>query len=240
MDSHPVILIVSDDGDAANCLVEEITALFDSPRIEITETRSAVQGLKAGRFDICIVHSEQGDPGLVESVSQLRKAAPDLTILVSLPEDSDIPTDRLESFGRVYCFTRNTRSPIAVTTIIEEIVRQPSSVRSGWVGKTKAAGGGQTEIIRTAAGVLSHEINNPLMTILGVSELLLNEIGNKKNRELAQKVTMIRKSAERIESSLKRLLNIAETQFQSTQSDRIAEVETISDTRKSGNSRSIR
>lgn len=73
----------------------------------------------------------------------------------------------------------------------------------------------RSAVIRLTVSTLAHEINNPLMTILGTSELLLDDdklIG----AETASKVRMIQESARRIESTLSDLAETASPQYKET------------------------
>jgi DNA-binding NarL/FixJ family response regulator len=65
----------------------------------------------------------------------------------------------------------------------------------------------QTDLIRITARTLYHEVNNPLMTILGVIELILDNCRHC-DPDVARKIKIIRSSARRIQSTLSRLSNI--------------------------------
>lgn len=70
-------------------------------------------------------------------------------------------------------------------------------------------------IIRLTASTLAHEINNPLMAILGTTELLL-EKGSVIAQSEVEKVRMIRESARRIESALGNLTDKVELSIEAT------------------------
>ncbi len=62
----------------------------------------------------------------------------------------------------------------------------------------------EEEAADIVAGKLRHEINNPLMTILGMTELILDNPAEI-DREISRKVRVIRRSAQRIQATLTRL-----------------------------------
>jgi len=72
-------------------------------------------------------------------------------------------------------------------------------------------------MMKIAAGTLSHEINNPLMAILGTSELILDN-GGRYDRDVVKKVRIIQRSARRIETTLRRLAAISEPAMRQTAS----------------------
>lgn len=223
MESNLQILIVCDDRHGAAALVNEIGELFEGCQPAVCDPPSSLQMLRARTFDLAILHVESGDVGVEEVADSIRHVAVDLPIVVSLPADSSISARGLSKLRGVYCLARSYDNPQSVTTIIEDILRVPVDGSLGLIGPEENLTEATAEMMRTAAGTLSHEINNPLMAILGISELLLTE-GKAQNPDLARKITMIRKSAERIEDSLKRLSNISEPSIKPTPSGSIVDI----------------
>ncbi|MDH4033222.1 MAG: hypothetical protein OEV80_05430, partial [candidate division Zixibacteria bacterium] len=152
--------------------------------------------------------------------------------------DDSISPRRITSVKAVYCLTRKDGYPRTVTTVIEEVLRRPVGESVNWVGRKEKPTETQAQMMRTAAGTLSHEINNPLMAILGISELILKE-SRKHSPDVARKVTMIRQSAERIESSLKRLSNISEPSIRPTPAGAIVDIEPSRQTGQKGETNAV-
>lgn len=224
IEAHLQVLVVCDDRQCAQILVHEIGDLFEGCDPAVCDPPGALWMLRARSFDLAIIHAESGDLGMAEVVQSIRHLAADLPIIVSLPADGNISSLQFSSFKAVYCLVRNNGYPTTVTTVIEEVLRTPVGGSVNWIGQKASPTETQAEMMRTAAGTLSHEINNPLMAILGISELILKE-GKKENPDMARKITMIRKSAERIESSLKRLSNISEPSIRPTPAGAIVDIE---------------
>lgn len=218
------VLVVCDDRAGAQLLVHEIRELFEGCDPAVCDPPGALRMLEARSFDLAIIHVESGDDKVAEVVEAIRYLSADLPIIVSLPTDSSISASQLSVLGAVYYLARNNGYPKTVTTIIEEVLRTLADGSTNWIGQDATKSDSQAEMMRTAAGTLSHEINNPLMAILGISELILTE-GKKHNPDVARKITMIRKSAERIESSLKRLSNISEPSIRPTPAGAIVDIE---------------
>ena len=231
------ILVVCNNHHDADLLVHEIGELFDRFDPVVCAQHEASGMVLEGCYDLAIIHADDSDKAVAELVQSIRNLATELPIIVSLPLESDISTHEFSSFNAVYCLTRNNRDPKTVTTIIEEVLRPPVAGSADWIGNETASIETQAEMMRTAAGTLSHEINNPLMAILGISELILND-GKKHNPDVARKITMIRKSAERIESSLKRLSHISESSLISTPAGDIIDIKPNNQTRKKRKTRS--
>jgi signal transduction histidine kinase len=78
----------------------------------------------------------------------------------------------------------------------------------------------QAEFVRITACTLHHEVNNPLMTILGICELILNN-GYVCDAEVAKKVGIIKRSAQRVQSTLARLSAISRPSIKETVSGRL-------------------
>jgi signal transduction histidine kinase len=71
--------------------------------------------------------------------------------------------------------------------------------------------------VRITAGTLLHEVRNPLMSILGEAELILDHT-EPHDTEVAGKVRAIRRSARRIQSILERLAAISDPCIKETAS----------------------
>jgi signal transduction histidine kinase len=87
---------------------------------------------------------------------------------------------------------------------------QPSAEPSGPLdGRTRRG------VVALTVSTLAHEINNPLMTILGTSELLLRH-DTVLNEDQREKVRMIQESAQRIQNTLTELANLRHHETRST------------------------
>ena len=81
------------------------------------------------------------------------------------------------------------------------------------------------ELIKIATGSIAHELNNPLMTIIGVCELLL-EKRKSLNPDLAKKINVIHKSAKRMKTALKKINNVSPAPDNRLDAQSVLELET--------------
>lgn len=105
-------------------------------------------------------------------------------------------------------------------TVVDLISESIDARLNGVAGKLSSTGSSEladADIINIAANTLSHEINNPLQTILGETELLLQKIDRHDN-QLRQKIRVIRRSAFRIKSSMTRLAGMSSATVKRTDS----------------------
>jgi signal transduction histidine kinase len=217
------ILLISDNPTEAAQLAVEISDLFEGSQITTTTTSEAVGTAKVIDCDLLLVTLATDDSASQQLVNGLCEQAAGRPIIVILPTNADIRSSSLGKLDNVYCLAKGGDYANRVTLVIDEILREPSA---GGLDATASVDSGpaQAKMIRTAAGTLAHEINNPLMAILGISELILNDTKGR-HPDVAHKVTMIRRSAERIESTLKRLARISEPVYRQTASGAIIDPE---------------
>lgn len=237
MESQLVILLISADRDGAKSLSREIKELFRGCRISGCEPILALQTLRNRCFDLAVLHLENNDPCYYELVLNIGHLAADMPVIVSMPSGDESCARQFDSLNSVHCLIRDGGFQETVTTVIEEVLRNSDDWPLDWIGHSDGATETQAELIRTTTGTLSHEINNPLMAILGISELILND-RNKYNPDVTRKITMIRRSAERIESSLRRLASITEPVLRQTPTGPMIDTELSRRTRKHSKTRS--
>ncbi len=237
LESQLAILLITADRDGAKSLSREIKELFRGCRISGCEPTLALQTLRNRYFDLAVLHRENNDPCYYELVLNIGHLAADMPVIVSMPSGDDSCARQFDSLNSVHCLIRDDGFQKTVMTVIEEVLRDSADRSLDWIGYSDGATETQAELIRTTTGTLSHEINNPLMAILSISELILND-HNKYNPDITRKITMIRRSAERIESSLKRLASISEPVLRQTPIGPMIDPEQSRRTRKRSKTRS--
>jgi len=104
------------------------------------------------------------------------------------------------------------RQPDELADIIQKFA-------SRWQAATEAAGvldaRTRRAIISLTVGTLAHEINNPLMAILGTAELLMAD-ASRMSAEERRKIQIIQESAQRIQTTLAELSNLRQPVVTST------------------------
>jgi len=219
------ILLVGDDPTETDSLVAEIRTLFEDCRTTSLTTAELDSDLSETEFDLALLCATDSDTDVDRTLERLRNKTVGRPVIVILPENSSHLAEHLSRLDNTFVLSRTGRYQNQVTVTIEEILRRPVETEAETAaGLSAFEGRTQAELIRTAAGTLAHEINNPLMAILGVAELILD--GEKSpDPDVVRKVTMIRRSAERIETTLRRLADISEPVMRHTPSGAIVDSE---------------
>jgi len=100
--------------------------------------------------------------------------------------------------------------PESVSQVVEEILWEdglhPSQINDGSIVTAPES----HEAIKAAAATLSHEINNPLMTILGTAELIMSDADNL-DKSTIDKARVILSSARRIDKKLRMLSDLTQS-----------------------------
>ena len=171
--------------------------------------------LRTGDIQIAVVDLDTAAADGIEIIRSLSRADGNVRI-VAMASDitEDVARTILESGADELLF-KDPSFHLVIPRIINKLQRRgESEVPSGQpdIGTPPVP---NSASLGLAAGVLEHEVNNPLMSILGTVELVLEQVTGT-DRELTQKMLTIRKSARRIHSVLKRLSTSARTGVDST------------------------
>jgi signal transduction histidine kinase len=158
------------------------------------------------RFDLAIINPKLPDMNCPEFVEQVQARQPELPIVIISENDS--PTSAGENSDGVSGYLIRGREEV---DLIPEIVGQFQSGTRLTLKRTAAedvdSATANTPLAEMMAATLQHEINNPLMSILGNVELLLNDPACK-DAALADRLRIIETSARRIQEITQRLANL--------------------------------
>jgi signal transduction histidine kinase len=97
--------------------------------------------------------------------------------------------------------TRTDDTPTLLPDIIERYSRRWLGLSRHPMSEGLLDARTRSAIIRLTVSTLAHEINNPLMTVMGTTELLLDD-ADELPPENVESIRMIQESARRIESTL--------------------------------------
>jgi CheY-like chemotaxis protein len=228
------ILIVEPNKYHARLMERELSETYPSSSIATFSSAStALEELHRKNFDVAVISLELPDVDSAVLVALIRKEHRNLPIIVT-GYGSNAETETT-SFSKKTSETRTWGHPVADaaragadeyvvkdSTFHQAIPRLLGDVYHRYVTAqekeqldVKHRREEQAKLIRITAGTLYHEINNPLMTILGMCELILNN-GYDRDQEVIKKVKTIKKSAQRIQSSLARLSSISKPTVKET------------------------
>jgi len=118
---------------------------------------------------------------------------------LGLVETSMIFKGRGEKYLRIYTSPMSLEGNDVVMLSIEDITEAKKHAQA-------AVEEGKLSVVFQTAGAVCHEMNQPLMVIMGLSELLLKDISDKKN--LAANLKIIKKQAEKLGGITRKLMTI--------------------------------
>ncbi len=147
-------------------------------------------------------------------VHQIHLSLPSLPIIALTDALTEENVERLGMIGVIEYLMKSETCYAAVAEVLTMILSQeilPMKIQKKNCDKNLS------EQLKLTSSTLSHEINNPLMTILGISELILDN-QDAYDKELIKKIKAIQKSAVRIQKSTHRLTNLTSPVYQKTAS----------------------
>jgi len=160
--------------------------------------------LRNGDIDLAIVDLDGGlDEGL-GVMQSLSRGDARVKIIAVANNMSDETVRQVHGSGADELLVKDPSFHLIIPRLIEKLRRQIGRENPSAPSVPDAAADSSLDSITTAAGLLAHEVNNPLMTILGTAELILEQAAGTDD-ELIKKMLAIRTSARRIRAVLKRL-----------------------------------
>ncbi|MBD3257010.1 hypothetical protein GF377_01160 [candidate division GN15 bacterium] len=187
----------------------EITRRYTSAVISRFELpQQALAEFSTTSYDIVLVDLETSKEATEEILFGLRERNPQTVLIVFGP--SDAPTEQHEAadnWADTFVETNDelhTRLPAIIERFSNRWQDTPADPDEGGILDART----RTAVVGTTVRTLAHEVNNPLMTILGTTELLLDK-DDSLTPQQREKVTMIRESASRIRATLSELANLS-------------------------------
>lgn len=212
----PKTALVEQNRYHARLMAGELLEKYPSSSISIFSCgQTALSELRRNTFDIAIIGLDLPDVDGLGFVQLIHKEAPHLPIVVIGDAPPEQAVAEVAAAGADEYLAKDGLFHVTLPDIIGKLYsRLSSDTKRGCSGK-KLKQKEQAALIRVTAGTLYHEVNNPLMTILGTTELILNN-GYECDREVAKKLRIIRRSAQRIQSALTRLSTISRPAIKET------------------------
>ena len=174
----------------------------------------AIEELRRAQYDVIIVDSYASESDPDDLYFTIRESSPEIVAIILGGDDAP---------GRVIEAAETWADWFLVLDegfheLLPEIIEQ---FASRWQqSPQQAAPGGildartRADVISLTVSTLSHEVNNPLMAILGTTELLLSK--REISAETEEKIRMIQESAQRIEATLSDLAQAGKTSIRRT------------------------
>ncbi len=185
----------------------------------VSQARTASEVLRLlrnGDIEIAIIDLDSARDEGLEILRSLSRADGNVKIIAIAGDMADESVAVLLKSGADELLFKDPSFHLIIPRLIEKLHRQV--VRDRTLDGAPMPNLGTAfapESISTVAGLLAHEINNPLMSILGTAELILEQSAIS-DPELARKMLTIKKSARRIRMVLKRLTSAPNVSENST------------------------
>jgi signal transduction histidine kinase len=211
-------LIASGDRLSAGLIRRALTGRYPAAAIHFCDSASrAAQWAAQRKYDVAILGALGSNGDEAATLSSMLRPGSELPVVLVLPEDRKRELEGFLSSPLVRVVTRDPQAAERVVASVEEMLELGRSSRSGEPEQVVDSPRRDTSasIMNIVAGTLSHEINNPLMTIQGMAELILDD-SKGCDRETLKKVRIIQRSAKRIQEALHRLRRVSEPAMKET------------------------
>ena len=199
------ILIADSNRFHALLMDREIHKRFSSCVTATFRTdREALRELMQSRYDVAVIECTMAfDKGgnLFKLVQREKESLP--ILLTGVPGTIQPEIDWRKN-GRIAFLVKEGTFHIQVPQLIDHVLKEGIFHQDGLALKPRLSTRRKADMINIATRTLAHEINNPLMTILGMTELLLSN-SSRRDSGVKTKIEVIEESARRIESVLEHL-----------------------------------
>ena len=202
------ILLVEASRYRALLLERELSLRFSSAVLtRFDGTAEAVEELHSAAYDVALVDYETAPETFDELLFSIRECRPEIVLIAFGP--NDLPKAQrksAETWADAYIIS-DDRCHVTLARTIDRFAERWQQ------GPTEKGEGGildaqtRSAVIGLTVRTLAHEVNNPLMTILGTAELLLNNPDALLDSQ-RKKIEMIQESATRIQATLSDLANL--------------------------------
>lgn len=205
MNGHTRILLVGENRYQTLLLERELDSAFENAVIGVYhEFEAGMRELFNTRYDLVILDADPHIPDLERFCRTVQSVRKNQKLILLVETDRTYMAPVAEIGDAVRVVTKVTSFYRRVTTIGRDMLGEqarPGRIVLHRPAEVLAEGGDQ---VSPDISLLENDINNPLMTILGMTELLLQERGTY-SIDARQKIQAIKHSAQRIKTTLSRL-----------------------------------
>lgn len=199
------ILLIEDDEDDY-FLTSDYLAQCKSPAFEltwVTDSKSAVEALKTSRFDLCLLDYLLGVENAIDVLGVLKKNQINLPVVI-LTGQSDATVDELvmRAGAADYLQKSEIETPRFMRTIRYAMVRRDIENEKLERSKIEQKNKAKDKFLAH----LGHELRTPLTSILGYTELLLDDA---KSSPYQQELSIIHSNGKHLLSLLNDLLDMS-------------------------------
>jgi DNA-binding response OmpR family regulator len=158
-------------------------------------------------FDLVAVDYHLPDMDGLELLSIMRGQYPDMPIIMITGVGSEQTAVEAMKSGATDYVAKNGDYGTTIPRVIKQAYHKQQLIQKNRRLEAKARDAEKLEMITTMTSTLNHEVNNPLMAILGNVELLLDD-SRITDHGFIEKLRMIEASARRIQAITHRMANL--------------------------------
>jgi CheY-like chemotaxis protein len=210
------IALVEDNRFHAILFERAVLERFPDYSLDIYPTGQAcLQGLRDHPCDLIAIDFHLPDMNGLELLSLVHADNRDLpAVLITGAGSEQIAAEAIKT-GAIDYIAKGDDFTSAVPRIISQAYHKQQLILKNRRLETKAHDTEKLEMVTAVASTLNHEINNPLMAVLGNVELLLEDpaLGDP---AVQDKLKMIEKSARRIQDITHQVANLMTTSLRQT------------------------
>jgi hypothetical protein len=185
----------------------------------------AVEELRQNAYAIAVLDCSFTDQSCRDVLSHIRGHRAQLPVILTIPNGMIPPEIPSDERSVTTCVIKDGTFHLQVPQLIQYVCENGTFMRNGRPIRPRLSGRRKADMINITAKTLAHEINNPLMTILGTAELITDDC-REYSTEVRSKIKVIQESARRIQAIIDHLARISDPSFRSTPSGRLIDTET--------------
>ncbi|MEE9441071.1 MAG: response regulator [candidate division Zixibacteria bacterium] len=216
MKKHMKIALIEDN--RYHAILFEHSVLEQYPGFEILSFMRGNDFLKVqdkNQFDLICLDYHLPDKNGLELLSIIRSELADIPIIVITGVGSEQTAVEAMKSGATDYITKNSNYISTIPRVIKQAYQKQKLILKNRRLEEKARIAEKFETITMTTSTLNHEINNPLMAILGTVELILDDPGVT-DRKIKNKLEMIDTSARRIQDITQKMASLTDAPITQT------------------------
>ena len=216
MIGSPHILVVATDTGECEHFRDWLRQEYATAAITVTNRYvEAEQFLRTRDFHLVIVVDEPETDNAPTLIRRIKNESQSTPVIFITEREARWQAEEARKAGAAASLFRDDRLLKKLGTTIRRICQDERPVEGKHTLTVRGGRRRQVDLVKITAGTLHHEIGNPLMTILGMAELILSG-DDDIDPEVKDKINAIHASASRIQDSLSRLTSLDEPSLRDT------------------------
>lgn len=177
--------------------------------------KACLKVLRERSYDLIAIDFHLPDINGLELLSLVHAEQPDLAAVLITGEGSEQIAAEAIKTGAIDYIAKSNDFVSVVPRIVSQAHHTQQLILKNRRLETRAREGEKLEMVTAVASTLNHEINNPLMTVMGAIELLLDD-SRLTDPDVQEKLKKIETSARRIQEITHQMSNLMTTSLRQT------------------------